>query len=122
MSAFATASAARSDGSIVLGGITDGDWDGDLSGIVDICAVALDEDGEELWRWQDGVPYGINVIHDAAALSDGSVVFAGSTEGDYVSTIGHAGGEDFMAVKVFSNGVTDWRWQVRRDLVAFADT
>lgn len=46
------ASAARADGSIVLAGTTSGEWDGELAGILDFAAVALDEDGVELWRWQ----------------------------------------------------------------------
>lgn len=43
---------ARSDGSIVLAGRTQGEWDGELNGETDLIAVALDEDGAELWRWQ----------------------------------------------------------------------
>lgn len=46
------ASAARADGSIVLAGWTDGDWEGELVGTLDFAALALDEDGAELWRWQ----------------------------------------------------------------------
>lgn len=44
--------AARADGSIVVAGSTEGDWNGDLVGTRDFMAVALDDDGEELWRWQ----------------------------------------------------------------------
>ncbi len=46
--------AGRSDGSIVLAGSTTGAWDeaGEKVGIRDFAAVALDEDGQELWRWQ----------------------------------------------------------------------
>lgn len=44
--------AARADGSIVLAGWTDGDWFGERTGFADAAAVALDEDGVELWRWQ----------------------------------------------------------------------
>lgn len=51
-SVVALASAARADGSIVLAGYTTGDWDGAAAGITDFAAVAVDEDGEELWRWQ----------------------------------------------------------------------
>lgn len=46
------AAATRADGSIVLGGSTTGDWDRELVGNSDFAAVALDEDGVELWRWQ----------------------------------------------------------------------
>ena len=45
-------SAARADGSIVLAGWTSGNWFGEVAGLQDFAAVALDEDGEELWRWQ----------------------------------------------------------------------
>lgn len=37
---------------MVLAGWTDGDWFGERVGINDFAAVALDEDGAELWRWQ----------------------------------------------------------------------
>lgn len=50
MGAFAAR--ARPDGSIILAGYTDGDWDGEVVGLSDFAAVALDEDGVELWRWQ----------------------------------------------------------------------
>lgn len=46
------ASAAKKDGSIVLAGWTSGDWFGEVAGETDFAAVALDEDGVELWRWQ----------------------------------------------------------------------
>lgn len=48
------ASAARPDGSVVLAGYTDGRWHAELSleAITAFVAVALDEDGAELWRWQ----------------------------------------------------------------------
>lgn len=49
---FASAAAARADGSIVIGGYTSGDWDGEMIGYFDFVAVALDEYGTELWRWQ----------------------------------------------------------------------
>lgn len=49
------ASTARADGSIVLAGVTTGDWFGDVAGSADFAAVALDEDGQELWRWQVNV-------------------------------------------------------------------
>lgn len=46
------AATPRVDGSIVLAGVTDGNWDGELVGTTDFAAVALDEDGAELWRYQ----------------------------------------------------------------------
>ncbi len=49
---FSRGSAARSDGSVVLVGATNGAWNEATTGINDLAAVALDEDGLELWRYQ----------------------------------------------------------------------
>lgn len=46
------ASAVRDDGTIVLGGYTEADWAGSSAGGTDFAMVALDADGEEIWRWQ----------------------------------------------------------------------
>lgn len=40
------------DGSIVLSGYTEGDWNGLNAGEADFSAVKLDSNGAELWRWQ----------------------------------------------------------------------
>ena len=41
------------DGSIVLAGVTEGAWRGaHAGGLRDFCAVKLDADGGEVWRWQ----------------------------------------------------------------------
>ncbi|CAN0358747.1 unnamed protein product, partial [Ectocarpus fasciculatus] len=101
--------ASRADGSIVVGGTTDGDWDGDLTGYADFFSVALDEDGSELWRFQDGSLFDVNSAWGVAALSDGSVVLAGTTDGDYAGT--NAGAQDFAVVKLTDEGVLDWTWQ-----------
>lgn len=42
----------QADGSIILGGSTKGDWSGLNAVDFDFAAVALDAEGEELWRWQ----------------------------------------------------------------------
>lgn len=44
------------DGSVVLGGMTKGDWDGVNvgEGTQDMVAVRLDADGNLLWKWQVG--------------------------------------------------------------------
>lgn len=43
----------QSDGSLVLAGSTSEDWDGEnAGGTDDFAVVALDGDGDELWRWQ----------------------------------------------------------------------
>lgn len=44
--------AVQDDGNIVLGGFTDGDWDGQNAGGFDFAVVALDAGGRQLWRWQ----------------------------------------------------------------------
>ncbi|CAM9944679.1 unnamed protein product, partial [Ectocarpus sp. 12 AP-2014] len=102
-------SASRADGSIVIGGTTDGDWDGELTGYADFFSVALDEDGSELWRFQDGSLFSISSAWGVTALSDGSVVLAGTTDGDYAET--NAGAQDFAVVKLTEEGVLDWTWQ-----------
>ncbi|CAN0059164.1 unnamed protein product [Ectocarpus sp. 4 AP-2014] len=101
--------ASRADGSIVIGGTTDGDWDGELTGYADFFSVALDEDGSELWRFQDGSLFSMSSAWGVAALSDGSVVLAGTTDGDYAET--NAGAQDFAVVKLTEEGVLDWTWQ-----------
>ncbi|CAM9876744.1 unnamed protein product, partial [Ectocarpus fasciculatus] len=67
------------------------------------------EDGSELWRFQDGSLYDINTARGVAALSDGSVVLAGTTDGDYAGT--NAGAHDFAVVKLTEEGVLEWTWQ-----------
>lgn len=52
---YAWAAAARPDGSVVLAGQSYGTFDTPLStanSYSDFAAVAIDEDGRELWRWQ----------------------------------------------------------------------
>jgi len=52
--AYGRAAAVRGDGSVVVGGHTFGSFATDFveDGATDFIAVALDEDGNELWRWQ----------------------------------------------------------------------
>lgn len=49
-------------------------------------------------------------MYDVAAVGDGSVVMAGSTEGSWNED--NEGGDDFAAVKLDSNGSVVWKWQV----------
>lgn len=42
----------QADGTIVLGGSTEGVFDGSNAGGNDFVIVTLDDDGEEIWRWQ----------------------------------------------------------------------
>lgn len=46
---------ARGDGSVVLGGHTYGSFANHFTGdtdAADFLAIAIDKDGNELWRWQ----------------------------------------------------------------------
>ena len=43
---------ALADGSVVLGGSTEGDWNTTNKGLKDFAAVKLDIDGVEEWRYQ----------------------------------------------------------------------
>lgn len=68
---YAYAAAARKDGSVVLAGRTFGPFHKPLStmdGYSDFAAVAIDENGTELWRWQ--------VIQHPLARADVRVVYA----------------------------------------------
>lgn len=42
----------QDDESVVLIGNTGGVWSNASSGVVDIAAVKLDVNGQQLWRWQ----------------------------------------------------------------------
>lgn len=42
------------NGSVVLAGLTTGNWSGENAGVVDFAAVKLDAEGVEVWRWQVG--------------------------------------------------------------------
>ena len=44
--------AIQANGSIVLAGSTLGDWSGLNAGSDDFAALALDSEGQEIWRWQ----------------------------------------------------------------------
>eukprot|EP00752_Nemacystus_decipiens_P003778 g3478.t1 len=105
------AATPRADGSIVLAGITDGDWDGGPFGVTDVAVVALDEDGAELWRYQVGDSGTDSQANDVAALEDGSVVIAAQTTGTLSSTSTNEGGMDFVVIKLTEAGVEEWTWQ-----------
>lgn len=51
--------AVGDDGSFVLAGLTDGEWGDSFDDSSDFAAVKLDENGNELWRWQV-ITYGGN--------------------------------------------------------------
>ena len=52
MGDYCYAVAMADDGSVVVGGYTEGDWSGDNAGDNDFVAVKLDATGEEVWVWQ----------------------------------------------------------------------
>eukprot|EP00904_Undaria_pinnatifida_P006344 jgi/Undpi1/283/HiC_scaffold_1.g00279.m1 len=97
------------DGSIVLAGVTEGAWKGaHAGGLRDFCAVKLDADGGEVWRWQGGTTED-DIIRGVASVSDGSVVLAGYTKGAWIGA--NDGSYDFAAVKLDAEGTEVWRWQ-----------
>lgn len=49
------------------------------------------------------------MINDATTTSDGFIVLAGNTAGDWSGT--NAGARDFAAVKLAPDGSESWRWQ-----------
>ncbi|CAM9731332.1 unnamed protein product [Ectocarpus fasciculatus] len=101
--------AAGDDGAIVAVGRTDGDFFPYVSlGGFDFLAVKLGPDGLYSWHWQDGTSDEDN-LNDAVVNADGSVVLAGSTEGDWAGT--NAGLGDFAAVKLDESGTVLWKWQ-----------
>lgn len=61
--------------------------------------------------YQDGTSDEDN-LNDAVVNSDGSVVLAGSTEGDWGGT--NAGLGDFAAVKLDESGTVLWKVGVKR--------
>ncbi|CAN0111305.1 unnamed protein product [Ascophyllum nodosum] len=116
--AYVYGAAARADGSVVLCGRTFGSFvDSDSfygnGESTDFLAIAIDEDGNELWRWQDGPGTGINVFVAAAIFDDDSVLLAGYTSGNWSGS--HLGGYDFAAVKLDSSGEEEWRLQLGTD-------
>lgn len=56
-----------SDGSIVLAGETNGNWDGTSNGKMDFAAIKLDADGLEIWRWQVKQCIPVNTVPIAVA-------------------------------------------------------
>lgn len=50
-------------------------------------------------------------IYAAGGADDGSAILAGWTGGSYGAM--NAGGHDFVAIKINSDGNTTWQWQVR---------
>ena len=59
---------------------------------------------------KDGPGIGFNSIKAIAAFDDGSVLLAGSTEGDWSGM--NMGGSDFTVIKLSASGNMKWNWQV----------
>ncbi|CAN0237901.1 unnamed protein product, partial [Scytosiphon promiscuus] len=104
-----TAAAATADGGVVLVGWAQGDWAAPSAGSVDFAAVKLGPDGQEVWRWQDGTTED-DQLKAVSVQSDGDVVIAGSTYGDWDGE--NAGfTDDFAVITLDGDGQEIWRWQ-----------
>lgn len=57
-------------------------------------------------------------IHACVALADGSVVLAGSTQGDWAGD-NASGAANFLAIKLDKHGSEVWSWQVREKALVF---
>ncbi|CAM9620673.1 unnamed protein product [Ectocarpus fasciculatus] len=100
--------AVAEDNSIVVSGYTEGSWVEANAGLRDFMAVKLSSEGEELWRWQDGTA-GDEVLSGVEIQADGSILFAGTTAGDWDGP--NAGEADFVLVALSVDGEELWRWQ-----------
>ncbi|CAM9350235.1 unnamed protein product [Scytosiphon promiscuus] len=97
------------DGSVVVVGSTQGDWDGTSSGEEDFAAFKLDSNGTLIWKWQDGTNYSDSM--GAVAMVDNGVAICGTTDGSFGGP--SAGSSDFVAIKLDDTrgGAEVWRWQ-----------
>eukprot|EP00904_Undaria_pinnatifida_P011787 jgi/Undpi1/7739/HiC_scaffold_23.g10212.m1 len=100
--------AMEDDGTTVFAGFTEGSWISANFGGKDFAASKLNVNGTLLWKWQNGTEFD-DRLNAAAVGEDGSIVFAGWSEGDWGSV--NFGSSDFVAVKLDSNGKELWRWQ-----------
>ncbi|CAM9529226.1 unnamed protein product [Hapterophycus canaliculatus] len=97
------------DGSVVMGGYTTGGFSELSLGDNDFVAIKLNSsDSTEIWRYQDGSSE-TDMVYASAATEDEGVVLAGFTDGTWSGD--NAGGSDFAAVKLDSDGVEVWRYQ-----------
>ncbi|CAM9360961.1 unnamed protein product [Scytosiphon promiscuus] len=101
--------AMAGDGSVVVVGATKGDWNG-ANASFDFAAFRLDEDGTEIWRYQDGTE-AIDYLSAATMVDeDKAVVMGGYTTGGFQGL--SAGNDDFVAIKLNSSDGTEiWRYQ-----------
>lgn len=102
----AYALAVSDDGTIYVGGSTDGDLAGEPAGGDDLFLVAMEPDGTERWRRQDGSPSD-EVLHTASPAPNGGVYAAISSTGDLDGT--NAGGWDVYLRLYDGTGEVTWR-------------
>lgn len=102
----AYALAISDDGTIYVGGSTDGDLAGEPAGGDDLFLVALDPDGTERWRRQDGTPAD-EELHAAAPAPGGGVYVAIASTGDLDGP--NAGGWDVYLRRYDDAGEVTWR-------------
>jgi len=102
----AHALAVADDGTIYVGGSTDGDLAGAPAGGDDLFLVALEPDGAERWRRQDGTPADER-LSAASPAPDGGVYAAISSTGDLDAA--NAGGWDVYLRRYDGTGAVTWR-------------
>ncbi|CAN0353219.1 unnamed protein product, partial [Scytosiphon promiscuus] len=92
-----------------MGGYTTGGFQGLSAGNNDFVAIKLNSsDGTEIWRYQDGSSE-TDLMYAVSGTKDEGVVLAGFTDGTW--SVDNAGGSDFAAVKLDSDGIEVWRYQ-----------
>ncbi|CAM9406721.1 unnamed protein product, partial [Ascophyllum nodosum] len=96
------------DGSVIVGGITNGSYGRASEGGLDFVALKLDSNGNVEWAWQDGTDEddGCKAV---AVGEEGSVILAGYTCGNWTTT--QVGVCDVLVVKLDLNGTVMWTWQ-----------
>ncbi len=110
----AYALAVADDGTIYVGGSTDGDLVGETAGGPaggpaggdDLFLIALEPDGSERWRRQDGTP-GDEELHAVRPAPDGGVYVAIASTGDLDGA--NAGGWDVYLRRYDDSGEVTWR-------------
>ncbi|CAM9807714.1 unnamed protein product, partial [Ascophyllum nodosum] len=101
--------AIAQDGSIVVEGGTNGSYHRENEGGLDFVAMKLDSNGSVQWAWQNGTDEEDSWM--AVAMGgDGSVVLAGYTCGNWITT--QVGACDVAVAKLDLNGTLLWTWQV----------
>ncbi|MDZ7801197.1 MAG: hypothetical protein U5K81_10460 [Trueperaceae bacterium] len=105
---FAEAIAIGPEGRIAVVGQTDGALAGPSAGQTDGFLVVLDAQGVTLWEHTLGTP-AEDVASAVTFRSDGSLVVAGWTGGDFAGP--SAGGEDAFLIAFDEGGAERWRRQ-----------